>query len=118
MEAATGWISRPFVDANGPDRSDGINGAQSEKSLVVRLPNRHIGGAPTRVFTQLVKDKENATVMGTLESSAWVNKSTVATVSTEAQSLGSDMLYTSRFEPRYKYFNLKGRKRLKVCTRQ
>jgi len=114
MEAATGWISRPFVDANGPDRSDGINGAQSEKQLVLRVPGRHIGGAPTRVFTQLVKDKESSTMVATVESSAWLGKTSLVTAAVDAQNLGADMLYTARLEPRVKYGTLKGRKRLKV----
>jgi hypothetical protein len=114
MESQTGWVARPFVDANGPDRSDGINGAQSEKTIVVRVPGRHIGGAPTRFFTQLVKDKENMTVVGQYESSAWLSKNVIVTAAADTQNLGADMMYVGRIEPRVKYLDLKGRKRLKV----
>ena len=104
------------MDANGPDQSDGINGAQCEKSFILRLPNQHIGGAPTRVLTQLVKDKDNSTKVGQVESSPWFSKSAVTTLSLEAQNLQDDVLYNWRVEPRYKYFHYKGRKRLKVCS--
>lgn len=51
-ENQAGWIARPFVDSNGPDRSDGINGGQAERSGTLRLPQQYIGGAPARVLFQ------------------------------------------------------------------
>lgn len=53
-ENQAGWIVRPFVDSNGPDRSDGINGGQAERHGTLRLPNQYIGGAPSRVLFQVI----------------------------------------------------------------
>lgn len=52
-ENQAGWIVRPFVDSNGPDRSDGINGGQAERHGTLRLPSQFIGGAPSRVLFQV-----------------------------------------------------------------
>jgi hypothetical protein len=52
-ENQAGWIVRPFVDSNGPDRSDGINGGQAERQGIVRLPKQFIGGSPSRVLFQV-----------------------------------------------------------------
>lgn len=51
-ENQAGWIARPFLDSNGPDRSDGINGGQAERTGTLRLPSQYIGGAPSRVMLQ------------------------------------------------------------------
>jgi hypothetical protein len=52
-ENQAGWIARPFVDSNGPDRSDGINGGQAERQSTLRAPNQYIGGAPARILVQV-----------------------------------------------------------------
>jgi hypothetical protein len=52
-ENQAGWIVRPFVDSNGPDRSDGINGGQAERHGTLRLPHQYMGGALSRVLFQV-----------------------------------------------------------------
>jgi hypothetical protein len=48
-----GWVSRPFVDTNGPDKSDGISGGQSERSYTLRPPKKFVGGVVGRLFLQV-----------------------------------------------------------------
>ncbi|NJR42411.1 MAG: hypothetical protein HC767_06845 [Akkermansiaceae bacterium] len=65
-ENQAGWIVRPFVDSNGPDRSDGINGGQAERHGTLRLPNQYIGGAPSRVLFQVLLPTTNACALSCL----------------------------------------------------
>lgn len=48
-----GWQVRPYLDSNGPDKSDGINGGQSTRELHLKPPGQHTGGLEATVLVQV-----------------------------------------------------------------
>ncbi len=60
MEYETVHLRRPFVEANGLDHDDGIDGVTTEKSAVLRRGGQHLGGMPVFASAQMQKDKNQA----------------------------------------------------------
>lgn len=67
------------------------------------------------VRVQSVKDKESMVLVCNAESSASIGRDNVVTTSLESQTLSGDAIYTMRVEPRFKYLEINGRKRLKTA---
>jgi hypothetical protein len=115
QECMGGWTIRPYVDANGPDKSDGINGGQSSKEFVFRRPKQHTGGVLSSLVVQSVKDKVSRTLLVASDSTTWLDRNRGLTFGVGYQTIGpSDQLTTLRLEPRVKYGRFRGRRRLKT----
>lgn len=103
LEAAGGWIVRPFVEAHGVDHDDGVEGFSCEKGSMLRPRDQYLGGVPVNVMAQLQKDKNNFSVNGEAEASVYHRRSIISTGAVEVQTIGGkDMVYTSRLETRVK----------------
>ena len=57
---AWGRVRRPYVEANGLDHDDGIDGVTTEKSSVLRRKGQLLGGMPLFASAQMQKDKNQA----------------------------------------------------------
>ena len=57
---AWGRACRPYVEANGLDHDDGIDGVTTEKSSVLRRKGQLLGGMPLFASAQMQKDKNQA----------------------------------------------------------
>ena len=53
-------MRRPYVEANGLDHDDGIDGVTTEKSSVLRRKGQLLGGMPLFASAQMQKDKNQA----------------------------------------------------------
>eukprot|EP00873_Tetraselmis_striata_P028343 jgi/Tetstr1/448607/TSEL_035856.t1 len=103
LEAAGGWVVRPFVEAHGVDHDDGVEGFSCEKGTMLRPRDQYLGGVPTNVMAQLQKDKNNFSVNGEAEASVYHRRNIISTAAAEVQTIGGkDMVYTSRLETRIK----------------
>jgi Translocase of chloroplast 159/132, membrane anchor domain len=66
---------------------------------------------------QAVKDKESRTFVGSLEGSTWLGKNLSLTTATDSQTIGAnDMLFTARVEPRVKWLQVRGSRRMKTSV--
>lgn len=55
LEAAGGWVVRPFVEAHGVDHDDGVEGFSCEKGSMLRRKGQYLGGIPANAMFQLQK---------------------------------------------------------------
>lgn len=102
LESAGGWIARPFVESQGLDHDDGIDGFSVERSAMLRSKGQHLGGVPAFVMAQLHKDKTQFSLQSEAEASVHHTSKHVTTATADLQTIGQDMLYTSKVETRLK----------------
>ncbi|KAK9820840.1 hypothetical protein WJX81_004481 [Elliptochloris bilobata] len=100
LEQPGGWLARPFVEANGLDHDDGIDGVTTEKSSVLRRKGQLLGGMPIFASAQMQKDKNQASFQGEVEGSAYHGVNAVSTAGVQVLTTQRDLIYTAHAETR------------------
>ena len=101
-EDPTKVLVRPIVGDGGIDHQDGIDTIHIEKQTVLRPSGQYLGGVPCLAYCQLTKDKEQFTCQTQVEGSHFHSSGWASTLEVNAQTIGRDVLYTSRAESRLK----------------
>lgn len=102
MEDPAGILVRPIVSDAGVDHEDGVDSVHIEKQLVLRPKGQYLGGVPFLGYCQVTKDKQQFAFQSQIEGSHHTTSKWASTAEINAQTIGSDVLYTSRMESRLK----------------
>lgn len=100
MEDPTGILVRPIVSDGGVDHEDGVDSVHIEKQLVLRPKGQYLGGVPFLGYCQVTKDKNQFAFQSQAEGSHHHSSKWASTGEVNAQTIGRDVLYTSRLESR------------------
>jgi hypothetical protein len=111
LEDPTGILVRPIVGDGGVDHQDGVDTIHIEKQTVLRPTGQYLGGVPCLAYCQVSKDKDQFACQTQAEGSYFHSSNWASTLEINAQTIGRDVLYTSRAETR-----LKTGKRNKLTT--
>ena len=101
-EDPTKVLIRPIVGEGGVDHVEGIDTIHIEKQTVLRPRGRYLGGVPTLAYCQLTKDKDQFNCQSQVEGSYFHSSGWATTMEVNGQTIGRDVLYTSRAETRVK----------------
>ena len=101
-EDPTKVLIRPIVGEGGVDHVDGIDTIHIEKQTVLRPSGQYLGGVPTLAYCQLTKDKDQFNCQSQVEGSYFHSSGWATTMEVNGQTIGRDVLYTSRAETRVK----------------
>jgi hypothetical protein len=101
-EDPTKVLIRPIVGEGGVDHVDGIDTIHIEKQTVLRPSGQYLGGVPTLAYCQLTKDKDQFNCQSQVEGSYFHTSGWASTMEINGQTIGRDVLYTSRAETRVK----------------
>eukprot|EP00746_Dinoflagellata_sp_MGD_P157838 gnl/MRDRNA2_/MRDRNA2_86329_c0_seq1.p1 gnl/MRDRNA2_/MRDRNA2_86329_c0~~gnl/MRDRNA2_/MRDRNA2_86329_c0_seq1.p1 ORF type:complete len:822 (+),score=18.39 gnl/MRDRNA2_/MRDRNA2_86329_c0_seq1:18-2483(+) len=66
-ENQAGWITRPQVNFQANEHSDGLEGVVTERLWMLRPPGKYIGGLPSYCNAVVQKGKQNAAFQGEVE---------------------------------------------------
>lgn len=102
LEDPTGVLIRPIVGEGGIDHQDGVDTIHIEKQAVLRPRGQYLGGVPCLAYCQVTKDKEQFACQTQAEGSYFHNSSWASTLEVNGQTIGRDVLYTSRADSRLK----------------
>ena len=100
LEDPTSVLVRPIVSDSGVDHEDGVDTVHIEKQLVVRPSGQYLGGVPFLGYCQVTKDKNQFTFQSQAEGSHFHSSKWATTGEVNAQTIGRDVLFTSRAESR------------------
>lgn len=100
LEDPSGVLVRPIVSDAGVDHQDGVDTVHIEKQTVLRPRGQYLGGVPFLSYCQVTKDKNQFAFQSQVEGSYHHSSIWASTAEINAQTIGSDVLYTSRLESR------------------
>jgi hypothetical protein len=101
-EDPTKVLIRPIVGDGGVDHIDGIDTIHIEKQAVLRPSGQFLGGVPCLAYCQVTKDKDQFNCQSQVEGSYFHTSGWASTMEINGQTIGRDVLYTSRAETRIK----------------
>ncbi|WPT15156.1 Translocase of chloroplast 120 [Picochlorum sp. SENEW3] len=102
LEDPTSVLVRPIVGEGGIDHQDGVDTIHIEKQGVLRPRGQYLGGVPCLAYCQLTKDKDQFACQSQVEGSYFHTSGWASTMEVNGQTIGRDVLYTSRAETRLK----------------
>lgn len=93
-------LIRPIVSDSGVDHQDSVDTVHMEKQTVLRPRGQYLGGIPFLGYCQVTKDKNQFAFQSQVEGSYFHSSKWASTMETNAQTIGRDVLFTSRAESR------------------
>ena len=97
LESNQQWACRPIVDAHGWDHETGVEGFSVEHQFILK------DQVPGVVQAQISKDKKDSNFSFEGEMSIPHTRTLISTTGVDIQTVGKDLVYTTRGETRWKW---------------